>query len=56
MLRPREEVGGGGDRWPGLTFKNTSSIGIKQLSSTPPLENVGPPFEPKSTVKDLGQS
>ena len=42
--------GGGGGRWPDLTLKITSSIGNKQLSSTPPLENVGPPLEPKSTV------
>ena len=27
--------GGGGNRWPGLTLKITSSIGNKQLSSTP---------------------
>ena len=34
MHRPREEVGGGGGggRWPELTLKITSSIGIKQLS------------------------
>ena len=39
MDGPREEVGGGGggggNRWPGLTLKITSSIGNKQLSSTP---------------------
>ena len=48
MNGPREEVGG--DRWPGLTLKITSSIGNKQLSSTTIPENVGPPLEPKSTV------
>ena len=30
MHGPREEVGGGGGRWPGLTLKITSSIGNKQ--------------------------
>ena len=51
MHGPREEVGGGGNRWPGLTLKITSSIGNKQLSSTPPppLENVGPPLKLKIT-------
>ena len=44
----REEVGG--NRWPGLTLKITSSIGNKPLSSTPPLENIGPPLEPKITI------
>ena len=38
MHGPREEVcvcvGGGGNRWPRLTLKFTSSIGNKQLSST----------------------
>ena len=35
MYGPREEVGEGGERLPGLTLKITSSIGNKQLSSTP---------------------
>ena len=50
MHGSRTEVGGrGGAGGPfGLTLKITSSIGNKQLSSTPIL--VGPPLEPKSTV------
>ena len=33
---PERRLGGGGkDRWPELTLKITSSIGNKQLSSTP---------------------
>ena len=50
MHRPREEVGGGGGgggggfRWPGLDFKITSSIGIKQLSSTPTPGKCWTPF------------
>ena len=36
MHGPREEVGGGGggNRWPRLTLKITSSMGNKQLGST----------------------
>ena len=41
--------GGGGNRWPRLTLKITSSIGNKQLSSTATPGNVGPPLEPKIT-------
>ena len=32
---PERRWGRGGGRWPGLTLKITSSIGNKQLSSTP---------------------
>ena len=47
MHGPREDVGGGrGNR---CTLKITSSIGNKQLSSTPPLENGGSPLELKIT-------
>ena len=47
MHGPREEVGG--NRWPGLTLKITSSIGNKQLSSTPTPGKCGIPCEPKIT-------
>ena len=48
MHGPSEEVGEG-NRLPRLTLKITSSMGNKQLSSTPTQENVGPPLEPKIT-------
>ena len=44
MHGPREEVWGGGDRWPELTLKITSSIGNKQLSSTPSPGKYWTPF------------
>ena len=52
MHGPREEFFfGGGDRWPELTLKITSSIGNKQLSSTPtPWKMLDPLLEPKNTV------
>ena len=49
MQGPREK-GGGGDKWPGLTLKITSSIGYKQLRSTPTPGKCWTPLEPKSTV------
>ena len=36
--------GGGGNRWPRVTLKITSSIGNTEL------ENVGAPLEPKSSI------
>ena len=49
MHGPREEVGGGGGggRWPELTLKVTSSIGNKQLSSTPSPGKYWTPFGTK---------
>ena len=47
MHGPREEVGG--NRWPGLTLKITSSIGNKQLSSIPTPGKCWTPLEPKIT-------
>ena len=39
-----------GNRWPGLTLKITSSIGNKQLSSTPTPGNCWTPFGTKNYV------
>ena len=52
MHGPREEVcvcrgEVGGNRWPGLTLKITSSIGNKQLSSTPTPGKCWTPFGTK---------
>ena len=47
MHGPREEVGG--NRWPRLTLKITSSIGNKQLSSTPTPGKCWTPFGTKVT-------
>ena len=47
---PERRLGGGGNRWPGLALKITSSIGNKQLSSTPTPGNVGPPLEQKHYI------
>ena len=41
--------GGGGNRWLGLTLKIASSIGNKQLSSTPTPGKYWTPLEPKIT-------
>ena len=48
MHGPREEVGG--NRWPGLTLKITSSIGKKQLSSTPTPGKCWTPFGTKNYI------
>ena len=48
MHRPREEVGG--NRWPGLTLKITSSIGNKQMSSTPTPGKCWTPFGTKNYI------
>ena len=42
--------GGGGNRWPGLTLKITSSIGNKQLSSTPTPGKCWIPFITKNYI------
>ena len=49
MHGPREAVGGG-NRWPGLTLKITSSIGNKQLSSTPTPGKCWTPFGTKNYI------
>ena len=52
MHGPREEVGG--NRWPGLTLKITSSIGNKQLSSTPtPPKMLDPLWNQKLHFSEL---
>ena len=45
----RTRRGSGGNRWPGLTLKITSSIGNKQLSSTPNPGKCWTPFGTKVT-------
>ena len=54
MHGPREEVcvcgGGGGNRWPRLTLKITSSIGDKQLSSTATPGKCWTPFGTKKYI------
>ena len=42
--------GGGGNRWPRLTLKITSSIGNKQLSSTPNPWKMLAPFGTKNYI------
>ena len=46
----RTQRGGGGNRWPGLTLKITSSIGNKQLSSTPTPGKCWTPFGTKNYI------
>ena len=48
MHGPREEVGG--NRWPGLTLKITSSIGNKQMSLTPTPGKCWTPFGTKNYI------
>ena len=48
MHGPKEEVGG--NRWPVLTLKITSSIGNKQLSSTPTPGKCWIPFGTKNYI------
>ena len=47
---PERRWGGGGNRWPGLTLKITSSIGNKQLSSTPTPGKCWIPFGTKNYI------